>query len=201
MRHLGSLVLSLIFGALVYVLLGYASFRVQTQDGWTTDNLVGLLALAGAGVAYAVLVVPRISPLGPALVGASYLGLGLWIVSDLGSFVRTMPTDVLGLDNAGFGAGTFLIPLGIPLVATLASPSRWMGRPRHAPLAPGTGVIGGPPPQQYDQYGQPGGYGSPNNTYNAPPAFGSPGSPVAQPGYDQYGYPNDPMAPDTTRRI
>ena len=96
--------------------------------------------MIGAGAAYAGIVVPRLSPLGPALVGFAYLGLGLWIVSDLSSFVSTMPGDLLGLDNAGFGPGLYLIPLSIPLLATLVSPNRWMGRPRPA-------MVGAPPAQ------------------------------------------------------
>ena len=132
MRHLVSLLLGPVLGFIVYVLLGYAAFKVQLESGWTGDNAVGVLALAGAGAAYAGLVVPRLSPLGPALTGLAFLGLGLWIISDLSSFVSTMPDDLLGLDNAGFGAGLYLLPLSIPLLATLVSPNRWMSRPRPA---------------------------------------------------------------------
>jgi hypothetical protein len=210
-RHLLSILLGLVLGTVVYVLLGYAGFKVQTENGWSGDNAIGLLAMLGAGVAYAGLLVPRLSPLGPALVGVAYLGLGLWIVSDLSSFVSAMPADLLGLDNAGFGAGTYLLALGVPLLATLVSPNRWMGRSQPARVGP---AAAGPPPmappqQQYDQYGsQPGGYGGapPIGTpYSGPPSFGPPpGSPVVPSGYDQqpnYGYPPDPMGPETTRRI
>jgi hypothetical protein len=216
-RHLVSLLLGLVLGPIIYVLLGYAAFKVQVESGWTGDNAIGILAMIGAGVAYAGLVVPRLSPLGPALVGLAYLGLGLWIVSDLSSFVSTMPDDILGLENAGYGAGVYLFPLSIPLLATLVSPNRWMGRPRPALVG---GVAAAPPayaqppaqplfdqPPSYDN--QPGGYaGAPpiGAPYSGPPSYGPPpGSPVGYPDPGQYGsqpsYPQDPMRPDVTRRI
>jgi hypothetical protein len=221
-RHLISILLGPILGFIVYVLLGYAAFKVQLESGWSGDNAVGILAVLAAGVAYALLVVPRLSPLGPALVGVAFLGLGLWIVSDLSSFVSTMPEDLIGLENAGFGAGLYLLPLSIPLLATLVSPNRWMGRPRPAAVGapPGPPPAYTPPPaeQQFDQpyAGQPAGYGGAppiGAPYSGPPSYDSgppqygppPGSPVGYPEQGQYGgqqgYPQDPMRPDVTRRI
>jgi hypothetical protein len=225
-RHLVSILLGPVLGFIVYILLGYAGFKVQLEAGWTGDNVIGILAMVGAGVAYAALVVPRLSPLGPALVGLAYLGLGLWIVSDLSSFVSTMPGDLLGLDNAGFGPGLYLIPLAIPLLATLVSPNRWMGRPRApqpAMVGGPPGMVGGPPgpppayaqPPQQQFYqppsyeSQPAGYGGTppiGAPYSGPPSYGPPpGSPVGYPDQGQYGgqqgYPQDPMRPDVTRRI
>jgi hypothetical protein len=221
-RHLVSILLGPVLGFVVYVLLGFASFQVRIENGWDGDNAVGILALVGAGVAYAALVVPRLSPLGPALVGLIYLVLGLWLISDLSSFVDTMPADVVGLENAGFGAGSFLIPLAIPLLATVVSPNRWMSRARPAgpgaavgtPPPPGPGYGPPEPPPSFDsqpQYGsQPGTYGGtpPIGTpYGGPPSYGPPpGSPVAPSGYEQgqpppFGYPPDPMSPEQTRRI
>jgi hypothetical protein len=218
-RHLVSILLGPVLGFIVYILLGYAGSKIQLEAGWTGDNVIGILAMVGAGVAYAALVVPRLSPLGPAIVGLAYLGLGLWIVSDLSSFVSTMPGDLLGLDNAGFGPGLYLIPLSIPLLATLVSPNRWMGRPRSAQPAM-VGAPPGPPPpsygppqQQFDQPpsfdNQPAGYGGAppiGAPYSGPPSYGPPpGSPVGYPDQGQYGgqqgYAQDQMRPDVTRRI
>jgi len=218
-RHLVSILLSPVLGFVVYVLLGFAAFKVQLEAGWNGDNAIGVLAMVAAGVAYAVLVVPRLSPLGPGLVGLAFMGLGLWIVSDLSSFVSTMPDDLFGLDNAGFGPGLYLIPLSIPLLATLVSPNRWMGRPRPAMVGASAPppAYGQPQPQpqqslfdqptSYDN--QPGGYaGAPpiGAPYSGPPSYGPPpGSPVGYPDPGQYGgqqnYPQDPMRPDVTRRI
>jgi hypothetical protein len=222
-RHLVSILLGPILGFVVYVLLGYAAFKVQLESGWSGDNAVGILAMVAAGVAYAVLVVARLSPLGPALAGFAFLGLGMWIVSDLSSFVSTMPNDLLGIENAGFGPGLYLIPLSIPLLATLVSPNRWAGRPRPAmvgaPAAPPPPAYTPPPAEpQFDSgYGnQPAGYsGAPpiGAPYSGPPSYDSqpqygppPGSPVGYPEQGQqyggqHGYPQDPMRPDITRRI
>jgi hypothetical protein len=135
-----------------------------------------------------------------------------------------MPDDIFGLENAGFGPGPYLLPLSIPLLATLVSPNRWMGRPRPAMVgAAAPPPAYGPPqsqplfeqPQSYDN--QPGGYaGAPpiGAPYSGPPSYGPPpGSPVGYPDQSQSGYPDqgqyrnqsnyppDPLRPDITRRI
>ena len=213
MRHLVSILLAPVLGFIAYILLGYAAFQVRIENGWDGDNAIGILALLGAGAAYAGLVVPRLSPIGPAFVGLIYFGLGMWLVSDLSSFVDTLPADLLGLDNAGFGAGSLLIMLALPLLATLVSPNRWHGRAR--PATVGAGAPASPPPPGYGQpepppsfdsppqFGQPGGFGGqpggfggqpggyagtpPIGTpYSGPQSYGPPpGSPVAPSGYDQ----------------
>jgi hypothetical protein len=222
-RHLVSILLAPVLGFVAYILLGYAAFQVRIENGWDGDNAIGMLALLGAGAAYAGLVVPRLSPIGPAFVGLIYFGLGMWLISDLSSFVDTLPADLFGLDNAGFGAGSMLIPLAIPLLATLVSPNRWHGRSRPATVgAPATPPPGfgppEPPPSSFDsppQFGgqpsgfggQQGGYGGqqggyagtpPIGTpYSGPPSYGpAPGSPVAPSGYDQGQPPTYGYPPD-----
>jgi hypothetical protein len=227
-RHLLSVVLGPVIGAIVYLLFGFAGFKVELDEGWTADTAVGVATMVVAAVLYALLVVPRMSPIGPALVGVAYLGLGLWLVSDLSGYVSTMPDNLLGLDNAGFGPGLYLIPLSIPLLATLVSPNKWRGRPLPAAVGspPPPGGMGGPPLQQpyaqpplqpsFDQPpsydSQPAGYGGNppiGAPYSGPPSYGPPpGSPVGypDPGQGQYGnqqggYPPDQLRPDVTRRI
>jgi hypothetical protein len=218
-RHLTSVILGPVLGIVAYVLFGFGLGRTSIEDGWTGDNALGVLALVGAGVAYAILVVPRLSPLGPALAGIGYLLLGLWVVSDVSSFVDTMPADVLELENAGFGPGALLVALAIPLLATLVSPNRWISstaRPA-APSPAGFSHTGQPGPlgqpgqpglqHQPDQFGQPGAFDPPpfggqpsypsappiGAPYSGPPYSGSPpGSPVAPAGYDPYGSPPPP---------
>jgi hypothetical protein len=119
------------------------------------------------------------------------------------------------------GAGVFLIPLSIPLLATLVSPNKWRGRPRPAPVGAPPPAYGQPPMQaqqplqpQFDQPpmydSQPAGYGGNppmGAPYSGPPAYGQPpGSPVGYPEPGQYGggqpgYPPDQLRPDVTRRI
>jgi hypothetical protein len=211
-RHLVSILLAPVLGLIAYILLGFSALQVRVENGWDGDNIIGVLALLAAGAAYAGLVIPRLSPIGPAFVGLIYLALGIWLFSDLSSFVDTVPSDLLGLDNAGFGAGIYLIPLAIPLLATIVSPNRWRGRVRPAPAGAGAGLAPPPgfappqePPPSFDsppqygnsppQYGnQPGIYsGAPpiGTPYSGPPSYDSgpsygppPGSPVAPSGYD-----------------
>jgi hypothetical protein len=220
-RHLVSVLLGPILGIIAYGLFGFAATKVELSQGWSGDTAIGVAALVVAGILYAVLVVPRMSPIGPALVGLAYLVLGLWLVSDLSSFVSTMPDDALGLKGSGFGPGVFLIPLSLPLLATLLSPNKWRSRPRPAMV----GGPPGPPPPAYGQQtplqpqfdqppaydSQPAGYGGNppiGAPYSGPPSYGPPpGSPVGypDPGQQQYGgppgYPQDQMRPDVTRRI
>jgi hypothetical protein len=218
-RHLTSAILGPVLGFAAYVLFGFGVGRTSIENGWTGDNAIGVLALVGAGVAYAILVVPRLSPIGPALAGIGYLLLGLWVISDVTSFVDTMRADLLGLDNAGFGPGAILVALSIPLLATLVSPNRWSsGRPRQAAPPPGfspppgghagstPGGHAGPPPGQFgqpDQFsppgqfepppfgGQPGYSGTPpiGAPYSGPPSYGPP------PGGHAGPPPGSPVAP------
>lgn len=222
MRHVVSAVLGPVLGFVAYVLFGFGVGRTSVGSGWSGDNAVGVLAIVGAGAVYAVLVVPRLSPIGPALAGIAYLALGLWIVSDVSSFVDTMPADLLTLERAGYGPGTLLLALSIPLLATLVTPSRWMSRSPTAPHTAAPPPTFGPPsaapldpppfggqPSQPGHLNQPTYPGSPpiGAPYSGPPSFGPPpGSPVAPSGYDPYGTPppanpSDPMNPDVTRRI
>jgi hypothetical protein len=161
-RHLASVILGPLLGFIAYILFGFGAGRLSIEDGWSSDNIVGLLAVVGAGVAYAILVVPRLSPIGPALVGIAYLGIGLWIISDVSSFTDVVDADILGIDNAGFGPGLLSLALAIPLLATLVSPNRWMSRTR-----PAVQPAGAPPPGSFS--GQPNQFGNPPNQFGSQP--------------------------------
>lgn len=198
MRHLVSLVLGPVLGFAAYILFGFGATRISIEDGWSSDNVVGLLAMIGAGVAYSVLVIPRLSPIGPALVGVAYLGVGLWIVSDLESFLDTMRADLLGLDNSGFGAGSFLLALAVPLLATLVSPYRWASRPRPAaqpvPAQPPPGTLANQP----NQFGGPPPFGGEAPPFGGGPQPGHAAGFGAQPGHaagfgPQQGYGTPPI--------
>ena len=73
MRHLGSIVLSMLLVPIVYVLtgIGLVDWSVA-ESGSSLDYprlAVALVTLLGAGLAYAVLVLARLSPLGLILAG------------------------------------------------------------------------------------------------------------------------------------
>jgi hypothetical protein len=131
MRHLGSIVLSLLLGPIVYAFVGVGLVKVTgaPTDWYKTDPapvLTGLAAYAVAGLLFAVLTMTRISPLGPVLVGLGYAGITAWAL-----FGGTSITDALAfrigdsdevLIRPAYGVALLL---AVPLLATIVSPRRW----------------------------------------------------------------------------
>jgi hypothetical protein len=187
MRHLGSIVLSLILVPVVYVLAGYGDAKLSRgmESGslrGTTDwgNVaLAVLALGAAAVVFALLIMPRWSPLGLVLGGLLLLVVQFWAIFSLASFTRTMPESALGENGAlwapaEFGLG-FL--LGIPLLLTIVSPRRWKRTTQPAPV-------------QYPPAAQPYGYQPYAPSYPPPPAGPAyPGAPMPE-----YGAPVPPAA-------
>src|SRR5436190_22744034 len=109
MRHLGSIALSLVLAPLIYVLAGLGMVKVdralisQIGRSGSTDYAslaVGVLALLAAGLLYTLLVLPRLSPLGPVLAGLAFLVVQFWALFALANFVRTVPASVFGAGRA-----------------------------------------------------------------------------------------------------
>lgn len=190
MRHVGSFLLAVFLAPVVYLLtgLGLSAFQQATAAGSGHRPVAIVLALATlavGGVVYAVLVMARLSPVGPALAGFAFLAAPAWplvdkasydsALNDIGArFVNVLGVQIIGLDLVGStGLGVLL---AVPLIATLASPRRWSRYPDRAAR-----VAYAPPPvyQQPPQYQQP----------YAPQPY------AAQP-YDQppYAYPGPPEA-------
>ncbi|MDT4986114.1 MAG: hypothetical protein QOI74_208 [Micromonosporaceae bacterium] len=146
MRHLGSVVLALLLGPLVYALAGIgvvkmSDGRVSLSADYLADTSIALAALVCAGLLYAVLVMARLSPLGPVLIGLGYLGVTGWILADRSSFVRLIPADALGVRNAAWApAGALTALLGVPLLVTALGSRRWR------PDRPATRRAAGYPP-------------------------------------------------------
>jgi hypothetical protein len=140
MRHLGSLVLTVIMAPAIWVLTGVGVTRFAeakaASDGFGIDLSVGLGAFLLAGVCYAVLVLPRISPLGPVLAGLGFLGTVVWRLADVQSFDRVVPKDFvdvsLALRNPAEGYAALL---AVPLLMLLFSGRRWR-RHEFPPAAP-----------------------------------------------------------------
>ncbi len=172
MRHLLSLVLCVVLAPVVWALYGIGVGMVA--DGNELDRLgttaVGLLALLGAGLAYAVLVLVRLSPIGPALAGLAYFGTTVWAALAQNSFVSTMPQEFLGVTGALLApASGAAMVLGVPLVATVASPRRWR-RYQFADAATQPTLYGTPvysTPYAASQY--------PADAYGYPPVYTPPG--------------------------
>lgn len=175
MRHLGSIVLALLLASAIWVLtgVGISKFAEARGDsaGFGVDLAVGMAAVLGAGVCYALLILPRLSPLGPVLAGLGLLGLVVWRVADLAGFHRVVPADFLNVADAlRIPADGFAALLALPLLGTMFSLRRWR-RYDHPPVA---------------------------DTAPITPAYqAAPGYPVAQeyplaPGMPTAGYPPQP---------
>lgn len=172
MRHVGSLVLSLIFTAVIYVLAGvgvvqFAKVNATADTDWAAAG-IGMAALAGAGLLYAILVLARLSPLGMMLSGLVLMGATLWALISPSSYADRIPADVLGVDGAGHAAaGAITLLLSVPLLGTVFSPRRWRQYPNGAPalVAPS-----GYPPEStpYPMYTPPAESGYPAPTSGAP---------------------------------
>jgi hypothetical protein len=137
MRHLGSIVLALLLAPATWVLtgLGLGKFAEAPAGsaGFGIDLALGVGAVVGAGLCYALLVLPRLSPLGPMLAGLGFLSLVVWRVGDLDGFNRAVPADflnvTLALRNPAEGYAALL---AMPLLGTLFSARRWR-RDDHPP--------------------------------------------------------------------
>ncbi|HEY6594180.1 MAG TPA: hypothetical protein VI011_08725 [Asanoa sp.] len=217
MRHLGSLILSIILAPVIWGLTGIGLVEYEARLGGGrlgADWFVGLAALVGAGLLVAVLLLLRISPLGTVIAGLAFVGATLWAGLSPISFADTMPHALFGRADAwevpANGVG---IVIGVPLLLTLFSPRRWRAVDRQqgatygtpgqlASQAPGAGAAAydsqpyGPPAQQYGAPSQP--YSPPNAapSYGPSPSYGPPTS-----GPPSYGasYGSTPADDATTR--
>ena len=148
MRHLGSILLSVILAPAIYLLTGIGMVRMTIRpDHLTLDALVGFAALLGAGALYAVLILARLSPVGTLLAGLAYLVINVWyLVSP--ELVTHLPKSIIGVQGAAtVPLSGIAAVLAVPLLATLVSPRRWRATatPGAAPSFGG----GYPPPASY----------------------------------------------------
>jgi len=129
MRHLVSVALALVVAPLIYISAGFSAIKFDAAHEAGVDVAPALLGLAAAllaGGLYALLVMARLSPVGPALAGLSYLSVTLWSLFDETGFVTTVPREILGVPGllqVQVGFGTAL--LAVPLLATVGSRGRW----------------------------------------------------------------------------
>ncbi len=126
MRHLWSLALSLVLTPLIYVAAGLSAVKFGDAGGLGASAGLGLLAAFLAGGLYALLVMGRLSPVGPIVAGLVYLGVTLWAVLNRAGFESVIPADIAGQKgvlHVPVGMGTAL--LAAPLLLTVFSPRRW----------------------------------------------------------------------------
>jgi hypothetical protein len=166
MRHLGSIVLSLILAPAVYLLAGIGLVEAvgNASVAGHPDYLkvtLGILAIGAAGLLYSLLVLTRLSPTGPVLAGLLYLTVSVWALFSYASLGKLLPDSVLGVHGAADAplTGVALI-LVVPLLLTILSPRRWRRYAQAAPAAAnGAGSVGYQPPPAYNpSYPPPAGY-------------------------------------------
>ena len=183
MRHLGSIILSLVLTPVIYVLVGIGMAKTGAAAGGTSTDFaalaIGFVTLVSASLLYALLVLSRLSPLGPTLGALVLLVAQVWLLFDRDGFLSTFPRSVFGISEvASFPAGTGVaLLLAIPMLATIVSPRRW--RTSAQPAAP-TPYAAAPP------------YGYQPYTPSYPPAPGTPFYPGAP------GASTPPSAPPTS---
>ncbi len=138
MRHGLSLVLGLVLAPVIYLAALISGARLDDSIGGfggatVRAALIGLGAALVAGGLYAVLMMARLSPVGPVLAGLLYLGASVWALVDSAAVSRLLRDAVPSVPN-----GDALIPamtafLAFPLVATIFSPRRWRRHPDGGP--------------------------------------------------------------------
>jgi hypothetical protein len=128
MRHLWSLLLALVLTPLIYAAAGVSAVRLSDAREFGTAAGIGLGCALVAGGLYAVLVMLRLSPLGPIVAGLTYLGVTIWALVNRSGFEGFLPDELFGEKGAlqrPVGMGTAL--LAGPLLLTVFSARRWRG--------------------------------------------------------------------------
>lgn len=117
MRHFRSILYAVVLAPAVWVLVAAGLAHQPT--------LTGALLLLLGGVAYGILALAPISPLGPALAGLAFLAAGVWAVEDAAGYASVWPHDRLDLNRPGHGPAVLL---AAPLLLTALNVRRWRGR-------------------------------------------------------------------------
>lgn len=144
MRHVRSILYALVLAPAVWVLAGVGFTHDLTSRGrdfFTAESLSGLLLLVFAGILYAIMTFSPISPLGPTLAGAAFLGVTYWAWSGPESYAASWSPDVVkdgfDLSRPGYGLAALL---AVPLLCTMLSARRWARY--EPPVLPIIGEIG-----------------------------------------------------------
>jgi hypothetical protein len=116
-RHFRSILYAVVLAPAVWVLVAAGLAHEPT--------LTGALLLLLGGVAYGILALAPISPLGPALAGLAFLAAGVWAVEDAAGYASLWPHDKLDLNRPGHGPAMLL---AAPLLLTALNVRRWRGR-------------------------------------------------------------------------
>ncbi|MFI7541755.1 hypothetical protein [Actinoplanes sp. NPDC049599] len=131
MRHLRSVLYSLVLAPAVWILCGVGfdqDLTGRARDNGGIESLSGVLLLLLAGAAYAILLFSPISPAGPLLAGLAFAGVGAWARIAPDSYAGVWPANVAedGFDLSTPGYGLAVL-LAVPLLCVALSARRWRG--------------------------------------------------------------------------
>ncbi|MBW6432457.1 hypothetical protein KZ829_01705 [Actinoplanes hulinensis] len=144
MRHLRSIFYALVLAPSVWVLSGVGFTHDLSSRGrelFAAESISGLLLLIFAGILYAILAFAPVSPAGPVLAGAAYLGVTIWAWQSPASYAALWAPEVskegFDLSRPGYGLAALL---AVPLLGTALSARRWARY--EPPVLPIIGEIG-----------------------------------------------------------
>lgn len=134
MRHLGSVVLALLIAPLVLLLGGRGLTEfTQAAEASRSDPLataVAFAALGLAGMLYAALTLPRLSPLGPAFAGVGYLAVSSLLLLGPADLLDRLGDVGVALDEAQVTTAAALAALlALPMLLTIFDTRRWRSAP------------------------------------------------------------------------
>ncbi|MEU4624222.1 hypothetical protein AB0G04_30130 [Actinoplanes sp. NPDC023801] len=144
MRHLRSIFYALVLAPCIWVLLAVGftdDLSSRGRDFFAAESISGLLLLLFSGILFSILAAGPVSPAGPVLAGAAYLGVTVWAFNAPEAYAALWAPEVAkeGFDLSRPGYGLAAV-LAIPLLGTALSARRWARY--EPPVLPIIGEIG-----------------------------------------------------------
>jgi hypothetical protein len=144
MRHLRSILYALVLAPCIWVLLAVGftdDLSSRGREFFTAESVSGLLLLVFSGILFSILAAGPVSPAGPVLAGAVYLGVTIWAFNAPEAYAALWSPEVskegFDLSRPGYGLAAVL---AIPLLGTALSARRWARY--EPPVLPIIGEIG-----------------------------------------------------------
>jgi hypothetical protein len=144
MRHLRSIFYALVLAPCIWVLLAVGftdDLSSRGREFFTAESVSGLLLLIFSGILFSILAAGPVSPAGPVLAGAVYLGVTVWAFNAPEAYAALWSPDIskegFDLSRPGYGLAAVL---AVPLLGTALSARRWARY--EPPVLPIIGEIG-----------------------------------------------------------
>jgi hypothetical protein len=132
-RHLISVLLAAVGGVVIFVCLGVGGVRTRNamlepsipERAASLDLALGVGLLVVAGLCYGYLLLSRISPAGPVLLGFVLALIALLEMVSPPTYLRLLPARLLGVDGILAAAPSTTLMLAVPLLLTGFVSRRW----------------------------------------------------------------------------